>query len=358
MRNMFQLPFELKKAIRFRKGNGKVKQIPSLFNRMSSLLEEGYTFSDSINMLLPYHVEKVEFWRGKIQENLREGANVVDILQSLAVPNQFLMPIKIAEENGEMALALKNAAMQMEFNERMRKKLINLLAYPLLLIVILTSVFIAFRKYFLPNITEIITSNTNENSSSINVSIIFLHLPDFLFIIAGIAVSISIIFSVYIKMQRTQKQINILLKIPIISYFYKLQLTRHFSSVLGGLLVAGFSLQQALAVIQEQQLNKTLSYVTTVIEKNVKYGDSLSNTVSIMAVFFPKFEDFIKHGEKSGYLGRELLIYCELLDEKLQSIIKTAIAFVQPLFFLIIGICIAVAYLSILLPMYELIEII
>lgn len=355
---MFQLPFEMKKIIRFRKSNGRVKQIPSLFNRMSSLLDEGYTFSDSINMLLPYHVENVENWRGKIQEKLRRGDDVVEILQSLAVPTQYLMAIKIAQENGEMALALKNAAMQMEFNEKMRKKLINLLAYPVLLIVILTSVFIAFRKYFLPNIIEIISSSTNENSSSINVAIMFLHLPDILFIVAGLTFSILIFFSFYIKKQSIKKQINILLKIPIVSYFYKLQITRHFSSVLGGLLVAGFSLQQALTVIQDQQLNKTLSYVTTVIEKSVKYGESLSSAVSIMTMFFPKFEDFIKHGEKSGYLGRELLIYSELLDEKLQSIIKTGIALVQPLFFLIIGICIAVAYLSILLPMYEVIEII
>lgn len=351
-------PLELKNFIRNRRNNGKVKQIPSLFNRMSTLLDEGYTFSDSMNMLLPYHVDKVDFWRGKIQEKLRNGADVVDILQSLTVPNQYLMAIKIAEENGEMALALKNAAIQMEFNEKMRKKLVNLLAYPLLLIVILTSVFIAFRKYFLPNLTEIMNSNSNEDLSSMRISTIFLHLPDFLFIVTGLAVTISTIFYIYIKKQSVQNQMTILLKIPVVNYFYKLQVTRNFSNVLGGLLVGGFSLQQALEVIQQQQLSKTLSHVTTVLEKNVKYGESLSSAVAIMSVFFPKFEDFIKHGEKSGYLGRELLIYCELLDEKLQSIIKTSISLIQPLFFLLIGICIVAAYLSILLPMYELIEII
>ncbi len=354
---MLQQPLELKTVIQNR-SKRRLKQIPSLFYRMSTLLEEGYTFADAINMLLPYHVDNVEFWREKIQDQLRNGSNVVDILQSLAVQDKYLMGLKIAEENGEMALAFKNAAMQMEFNEKMLKKLINLLVYPIFLIVILTSIFIAFRKIFLPNLTEIITSRTNENISSLNVSKIFLHLPDFIFILTGITMFISILFSFYIRKQTIQEQIRIIMKIPIVNYFYKLQITRHFSNVLGGLIVGGFSLQHALAVIQEQQLNKTLSYVTMVIERNIKYGESLSTAVSIMDVFFPKFEVFIKHGEKSGYLGRELLIYCELLDEKLQSIIKTSISLIQPFFFLLIGLCIVVAYLSILLPMYKLIDII
>src|SRR5690606_15017899 len=113
-----------------------------------------------------------------------------------------------------------------------------------------------------------------------------------------------------------------------------------------------------LEILKEQQLNKYLNFLSFTIEKKIIYGDSLSNAVQLTGYFFPKFQEFIKHGEKSGYLGREMLIYSDLLDEKMQSLLKTGLTFVQPLFFIFIALSIIAAYISILLPMYNIIEII
>lgn len=78
--------------------------------------------------------------------------------------------------------------------------------------------------------------------------------------------------------------------------------------------------------------------------------------MEIVGFFYPKFEHFIAHGEASGLLGRELILYCELLDEKLQKIIERMLAIIQPLLFVIIAICVIAAYLSILIPMYDVID--
>ncbi|MCP1145221.1 competence type IV pilus assembly protein ComGB [Lysinibacillus endophyticus] len=339
------------------KNKGKIKQIPTFLLRLSTLLEEGYTFSDSITMLLPFHTEKIDYWNTTIHERLRSGEDVASILRCFSIPQYYLIAIKIAEENGDMARALKNIAIQMEFNEKMQKKLIKLLSYPLLLFVVLTCVFISFRTYFLPNIQGIIHSRTDEQTSNIGLSNILLRLPDVLFLSILLITFGLFICSLYFKRQTVQQRLILFLKIPVVNYFYKLLLTRELCRGLGSLLVSGFSLQQALNILQQQQFNKLLAYVSSEIEKHIIYGDSLSHCVSVIAWFFPKFEEFIKHGEKNGHLGRELLIYCDLLDEKLQNIIKTGIAVVQPLLFIIIAICIIAAYLSVLLPMYEIIEI-
>lgn len=347
------------RKIDFSHPNKKIKQLPALLHRMSTLLNEGYTFADSIEMLIPYHTADVAYWRQAVQEKLRNGSNVVDILQSFSVPKHYLIAIQIAEESGKLANALQTISVQLEFNSKMRKKVFNLLSYPILLIIILTSLFFAFRTYFLPNITEIINSRTtNESSSSLSLSLFFLHLPDILFSLCALIICIALLIVIYIRRQGVQMRLNLLLKIPLINYFFKLQLTNQLSKTIGDLLVGGFSLQQAFNILQNQQLNKTLAYVSVELERQVIYGESFSSAVSSLSWFAPKFEEFIKHGEKSGYLGRELLIYCEMLDEKLQSIIKRLVSIVQPVFFVIIALCIIAAYLSILLPMYELIEII
>ena len=335
-----------------------VKQLPSFLNRVSTLLNEGYTFSDSIEMLLPYHVDDPKAWRKMVVEKLKNGEGTTEILECFSIPKHFLVVIKISEESGKLSQSLQTISQQLDFNEKMRKKLINLLSYPLLLSVFLISIFIAFRTYFLPNISQILNTRSSGGNTTLLISSIFLRFPDLLFLILILIIFFLMSFIIYIKRLDVQKQLPLLQKLPIISYFYKLHITKQLAKTMGELLIGGFSLQQALTILQDQQLNKILAYVAKEIEGQVIFGESLSSAVSKIGWFAGKFEEFIMHGENSGYLGRQLLIYSELIDEKIQSLVKKGVSIIQPVFFIIIALSIIAAYLSILLPMYELIEII
>ncbi|MCM3389934.1 competence type IV pilus assembly protein ComGB [Ureibacillus chungkukjangi] len=336
----------------------KVRQLPSFLNRVSTLLNEGYTFSDSIEMLLPYHVDDPNAWRVMILEKLKNGEGTTEILECFQIPKHFLVAIKISEESGKLAESLQTISKQLDFNEKMRKKLLNLLSYPVLLSVLLISIFIAFRTYFLPNITQILNTRSDGGNTTVLISSIFLRLPDVLFFTLITTICLVTTVIIYIKRLNVQQQLPLLLKLPIINYFYKMHITNHLAKTMGDLLLGGFSLQQALTILQDQQLNKILAYVSKEIEGQVIFGESLSSAVYKLGWFSSKFEEFIKHGENSGYLGRQLLIYSELIDEKIQNLIKKGVSIIQPLFFIIIALSIIAAYLSILLPMYELIEII
>lgn len=356
---MLQLLRKLKTTSFALASKNKVRQLPSFLNRISTLLMEGYTFSDSIDMLLPYHVDDPVYWRTTIEEKLRNGEGSIEILQCFSIPKHFLIAIKISEESGKLAQSLETISKQLDFNEKMRKKIVNLLSYPVLLSIFLISIFFAFRTYFLPNITQIIDSRTDVSSNStVFISSIFLRLPDLLCITLVSVVFLVITLIIYIKKQNIPKRLALLLKLPIINYFYKLHLTNQLAKSMGDLLIGGFSLQQALSILQNQPLDNTLAYVSKEIERRVIFGESLSSAVSTLNWFSTKFEEFIRHGEKSGYLGRELLIYSELINEKLQFLIKKGVSIIQPMFFILIALSIIAAYLSILLPMYELIEII
>lgn len=345
-------------STRFTRKKEKLKQIPSLLQRISVLLEEGYTFSDSIHMLLPYHAENVEFWQKVIQEKMRNGENVVQIFKSFSIPNHYLISIQIADANGELAKTLKMIAYQMDFQEKIRKKLSKLLVYPIILLVFLVSIFVAFRTYFMPNIKQIVDSRSQSEKSNFTFPNIILYFPDLIILSISLVIILFFLIFFIIKKQSIQHQMKILLSIPVVNYFFKLQLTSRFSRLVGSLLLGGFSLQQTLEILKGQQLNGYLRHIAVHIESKIIYGDPLSNAVHYSSFFFPKFEEFIKHGEQSGYLGRELMIYSDLLDERLHSIVKTGLSFIQPLFFVIIALSIIAAYISILLPMYNIIEII
>ncbi|MEO4052398.1 competence type IV pilus assembly protein ComGB [Solibacillus sp. CAU 1738] len=344
--------------IRFRR-QIQVRQLPDFFLRMSTLLEEGYTFADCIAMLLPYHVKNYTYWEELIYNAFRDGAGPTKIFQLFGVDRQFLVAIQLAETTGLLASTLRVVAHQMEFQENMKTRLIKLLMYPILLFIFLGGLFIAFRLYFLPNIEQMVYSRTpTEKASSIQWTKFFLHVPDYFVVIFVCAVAMIVGGFLYIQRKRVDIQLHLLFRLPLIGYCWRLVLTRQFARSLGNLLVTGMSLQQSLEQLKEQMIQSQLAYVASVIERRIIFGDSLANSVKALSFFFPHFEQFIDHGEKSGLLGRELLIYAELLDEKLETILKSATLFVQPILFLVIAICVIAAYLSILLPMYQLLDIV
>lgn len=343
--------------VKVRKYKTKLTELPTFLTRLGTLLGEGYTLAHCIEMLLPYHLKNYISLQQSVSALLNNGGSTAQIFELLGVHKQYLVSIELAEVTGQLQETVQIVAKQLSFQQEAKSKLFKVLAYPVILFFFLILLFLAFRTYFLPNMSSMVTSRmTSDGSTSIQWSKFFLHMPDY---IIGLAFSLTIFIGIYfihIRRKRVDLQVKLLYKLPVIGLFWRLVLTRQFSRVLGNLLLAGFSLQQALEHIKTQPHQKQLAYVSHVIQTQVIFGDSLALSVQNVGYFYPKFEHFIAHGEASGLLGRELILYCELLDERLHGTIRLLLAIIQPLLFMIIAICVIAAYLSILIPMYDVID--
>ncbi|MFJ7735456.1 competence type IV pilus assembly protein ComGB [Lysinibacillus sp. NPDC097287] len=337
----------------------KVKEEAEFFSRLSTLMQEGYLFADSISILLPHHVEAYEDVHRLVDDKLRQGAGVTGVLETLQLSSPYLVAITIAEKNGLMIEALQGVAKQMAQAEATKKKLQKLLVYPVALLIFLLLLFLLFRTFFLPNIEEMVTSRgTGSDESSLALSNVLLHVPDAL-VITGIATTCMIIFFKYfVKRRNIAKQLAIFLKIPLLRRYIKLSMTKEFARHLGSLLQSGFSLQASLQILEEQQLQPFVQYFSTHIKERVIYGDTLAQATTWMSIWQKDFSTFVEHGERSGYLGKELMLYSELLEEKQEQFLQKMVALVQPTFFIIIALCIVAAYLSLLLPIYNMIDLV
>ncbi|MEK4426166.1 competence type IV pilus assembly protein ComGB [Solibacillus sp. FSL K6-1523] len=342
-------------VISFRKA--KVSDFPTFLERIGDLLKEGYTFAHCIQMLLPFHMKQYEEMQESVKEVLHDGGGATQVLKLLGLEKQYLVSIELAELTGQLAETVQIVSQQLTFQQEMKSKLVKVLSYPVLLFVFLMGLFLAFRTFFLPNISTMVTSRAqNDTSTSVQWSKFFLHMPDYIIVLVAILLSVVAAFIFYIKRKRVDLQLSLLFKIPLLGHFWKLLLTRHFSRVLGNLLLAGFSLQHALGHLKKQEHQIQIAYVAQVLQEKVVLGDTLAEAVQIDGYFYPKFEHFIAHGESSGMLGRELILYCELLDTRLQVTIRFLMTMIQPLLFMIIAACVIAAYLSILLPMYDVLD--
>ncbi|MGG0658603.1 competence type IV pilus assembly protein ComGB [Rummeliibacillus pycnus] len=351
LKKLWEDKFSLKRKV-------QLKEPAQLLKKMSVLLGEGYTFSDSLFMLLPHHLKNMSELENDILEQLRNGASMTEVLNVLGYPKIYLMTILVAEQHGKTIQALKTVAFQLEKKEQNRQRLIKLLTYPIVLFIILIVLFFAFRTYFLPNMSFMMNNRTSNGKLDLTMSAFFLHLPDLFIVLATLLFVILMIIWRWICKKTIEDQIQFLMKIPIVNRQFKLQITRQIAYELGGLIESGMPMQEGLDILQKQSLQPYLAKIAEIIQQRIVYGDSLSTAIERENFFYKGFCSHVMHGEQGGNLGRELQIYSEFLTDRTENNVQRVLTLVQPLLFVIIALCILGAYLAILLPMYEMLELV
>ncbi|MEI4771416.1 competence type IV pilus assembly protein ComGB [Psychrobacillus sp. FJAT-51614] len=331
----------------------------SFLKRLSDLLQEGYTFHESVSMLLPFHVKNSDVVIQKMTQVHKNGLSVTEVFRLLGFPDRLLLPINLATTHGKLQETVSVLSVQAAIFEKARKRLNSLLMYPLFLFVVIFLLFTIFKIYFLPNMESLLhTRATEDADSSIIWTSVLLQLPNY-FLIGLLFFSGAMLFLVkMINRKKIEVQISLYLKIPLVNKWYRLFLTRVFSREMGGLLDSGMSLQQAFDSLIKQEEHKTLQYIAMQMKEKLVHGESFSNALLLLDHFTNDFHQFVTHGELSGYLGRELSLYSEFVTETIEAKLSKYLSILQPTLFLILAIFIVGAYLAIMLPIYEMINIV
>ncbi|WP_158233738.1 competence type IV pilus assembly protein ComGB [Sporosarcina sp. P3] len=325
--------------------------------RLSALLQEGYTFHEGLILILPYHTKEFEEKLRQVEDELKMGYGVSHILKSLGFRKSMMLPIIIAEVDGNLIRALKEVADRVNRKTEKQKQIRKLLAYPSVLFSFLLILLIAFRQFFLPNFEALTVIRANNESGIVQF------LPKLVSSIPDLLLTASIIFVVgfllvrmWLKRLSSLEVLHYVLKVPGINTFYSEMKTRDFANELGSLLQSGLSMQSALAVLSEQTEDPILSVITNELSGHVMYGESLHEAIHLTDGLSSRLADFAKHGANTGYLPKELLLYGEHTNEQLEEKINQWLSILQPALFGVLAVCILLSYLSILLPVYKMID--
>ncbi|WP_153732944.1 competence type IV pilus assembly protein ComGB [Sporosarcina obsidiansis] len=325
--------------------------------RLSVLLQEGYTFHEGLILILPYHTKEYEEKLTQVELELKMGYGVTHILKNLGFSKSLMLPIVIAEVDGNLIRALNEVAERVNRTAEKQKQIRKLLAYPAVLFTFLLLLLLAFRQFFLPNFEALSIMRSSQETGLVQfLPRLVSSIPDLLLVGVLVMGTTVVILRIWMKKLTAAQILMKLLKIPGIGSFYSAMKTRDFASELGSLLQSGLSLQSALNVLVEQKEDPILSEITSHLRVHVIYGEPLHEAIRLTDGLSERLADFAKHGSDSGYLPKELLIYSEHTSEQLEEKVNKWIAILQPALFGVLAICILLSYLAILLPVYRMID--
>jgi general secretion pathway protein F len=126
-----------------------------------------------------------------------------------------------------------------------------------------------------------------------------------------------------------------------------------FGRTLGSLLQSGVTLVNGLRIVRNifnnVLLSETIDHATEELEK----GGSLSKVLRGSRWFLPMVVQMIAVGEQSGTLEKMLVKVADSYEKEVETRIKALTSLIEPFMILFMGVIMLFIVLSILLPIFE-----
>ena len=139
--------------------------------------------------------------------------------------------------------------------------------------------------------------------------------------------------------------------LPIISKIEKNLITARFSRAFVILLGSGMSMIDILENLRKMLGNEVFTRKFDYTIEEVKRGRRIASSIEATRLFPPMLTEMINVGEKSGNIEEVLESTGSYFDEQVESSIAKAVATIEPIAIILLGVVVALVVLSVLVPM-------
>ncbi len=260
------------------------------------------------------------------------------------------------ERSGHLDLVLERVADYLERSQAVRQKMLLALLYPALLTIVSVVVVAALFSYVVPEVVQVF-EGVGEELPWITRALIA---TSDLVVDWGLAlfVGIGLLFAGlgYLLRFRLPRLLfhRALLATPLISRLVRGLNVARFTSTLSILLASTVPLVEALRVGAEVVTNLPMRLTVEQAAKRVREGDSLHNALAQGSLFPPVTLQLIASGEVGGNLDAMLERAAQYQERESETLVSIYLGLLEPLLILFMGGLVLVIVLAILLPVFDL----
>jgi len=320
------------------------------------MLQSGFSLADAIDFLGRIDKKDQTFTREMLIK-LQNGIPIHEILSEEHFDKKACAQIFFAEKHGNISLALKEAGDYLVKKDNERKTIMKLLQYPLILIGILIFILFLLKSLLLSQFADLYTSMDYHPSPVIRFFTQLMEQgPLFISIFGAISFLVVLLTSILFSKKKPIEKAEWIARIPIIRTYSRLFNSQFLARECSFLLQSGFSINEVLTCFAQQHYRPLVKNISELIRKDLTLGYSFSNSLSKFSFYDPQLFIIIQHGEKNGRLDQELQYYSRFclgqIEEKMEKLFKI----MQPLLFILIGLLVLAVYMSIMLPMFDMMD--
>ena len=335
------------------------QELALLTRQLSTLIGAGIPLVDCLSAL----IEQVENPRTKrilsqIREQVTEGTSLADALKvhPRIFTDLYVNMVRAGEASGALDVVLLRLADYTENYAMLRDKVRTALTYPTLMAIVGSSILFFLLSYVVPKVTKIFA----ENKAALPVMTTVLlavsgFLAEYWWVVVGVI--LLAVLGVRLSIRTPAGRLRYdgyVLSIPYVGKLLKKVALARFSRTLSTLLTSGITLLQSLDIVKNVVSNTVLSKAIEEARASIREGQSIAPPLKKSGLFPAMLIHMIAVGEKSGELEQMLSKAADAYDNEVSSSVTALTSILEPVMILIGGAVVLFIVLAILLPIFEL----
>lgn len=274
-------------------------------------------------------------------------------------PNYFISMVYVGELSGNLAHVLVRAADYYDNDLKIKGKTKSAMMYPLFLLIMVVAIFFLLMIMVLPNFKSTLSQYGQELPELTNI---MMGISDFIvekwYILIPILVAVfggGFLFFKKTKLGNYYWSV-IMIHMPVFKNIKINTITTRFGQTFAILLESGMQVFDCMKVmpkiINDRYFDKKFAYAIEEVNNGKRLSRALENT----QIFPPMLIQMINVGENTGSLDEVLNIVGEYYQNVLAQSIQRATALLEPLSILILGAVVLTIIMSVMLPMFNMVN--
>lgn len=331
----------------------------ALFTRqLATLLAAGIPVEESLGGVgLQTEKERVRRLIMGVRAKVVEGHSLAQAMAEfpLAFPELYRATVGAGEQTGRLDCVLEKLADYTENQQETRQKIHQALIYPILMIVVSTSIIAFLLAFVVPKIIEVFATSGQSLPILTEVLIRLSYFVKSYGLYFVIALSAGL-FAFNRSLANPRFRFawhRFLLRLPIISFLVKSVNTSRYIHTFSILFTAGVNVLETMrvsaSVVSNVVMRQALNQATT----RVKEGGGISHALKETHLLGAMAVHLIANGEKSGQIAPMMERAASHLDSEVQRMVDTALTLFEPLIILLMGAVVLFIVLATLLPIFS-----
>jgi general secretion pathway protein F len=292
-----------------------------------------------------------------VRSRVMEGHTLADGLGDFpqAFPELYRATVAAGEQSGHLDVVLERLADYTEARQELRQRITNAMIYPAALIVMAIGIISFMLATVVPRIVGVF-ENTSAELPALTRGLIatsdFLRNNWLLLIIATAAV-IWGLWWLFQKEGPRRRYHEFLLRMPIAGRLTRGINTARFTRTFSILAGSGVPVLEAMKISAEVIENLPMRDAVNEAALRVREGAGISRSLAASKLFPPMMIHLISSGEAGGRLEEMLARSASGQEREVDGLIAALLGILQPLLIVAMGAIVMVIVLAILLPIFE-----
>ncbi len=292
--------------------------------------------------------------RSKVKEGHPLAAAMADFPH--AFDDLYRATVDAGEQSGHLDAVLERLADYTESRHALRQKFQLALIYPVLIAVVAILVVVGLVAYVVPKVVEVF-EGVGQELPLLTRGLIAL--SDFLqnnwALLLGSIVIMIVVVSWLLRHEGPKRQFHhLLLRLPLVSRLVRGMNTARFARTFSILASSGVPVLDAMRISAEVVTNLPMKSAVEEAARRVREGSAINKALDNSGYFPPMTVHLIASGEASGNLDEMLERSASAQEREMETMLGLLMGFFEPFMILFMGGTVLVIVLAILLPIFNL----